>query len=498
MRPTRANGIVAMRKQRIAAAIDKTRREQPEIASDIGHLFLQATKVLGDTDPVIGSYAAVLNVDRAVLQRAVNAARRGRRSQQNGRPVALTEEQQKDVEEWVDRMIRAGDGPTLNELGVYIAEKYDQWLSLSWLSKWRQAREHLKLGTGRQIETKHIEALQASETAKHFAALKDAMHGVDLRLLYNMDESMLALTSSGREKCISFARWRTIWKRQKAGKEEHMTLIVCATPFRITPSMTITQVDTLPVQLLERLDSTAVHIKRGSRSVRQMDKNGKLEMKDIRTSWVTRSSFTYWCEKIFLPDVLDQRRALGLSDTVKSLLILDGHASRYEPDTIQLLMDNNVTVYVLPANTTLGTQPLDVFAFKAFKSTFKKMHQKQLVAWQQRNRMAVEKDKISAAGLKRCIMIDAAVDAIQAGLLRDVLARAWEQAGICPWNPLKLRERGLEFDLPADVLESPTMPTRTRNRKTFQVSGGVLTTDINVQQMRDIKARAVQRKRARE
>ncbi len=52
------------------------------------------------------------------------------------------------------------------------------------------------------------------------------------------------------------------------------------------------------------------------------------------------------------------------------LLILDGHGSHVTLKAIKQAMDIGLNMITLPSHTSYAFQPLDVFCFKSFKTTF--------------------------------------------------------------------------------------------------------------------------------
>ena len=75
--------------------------------------------------------------------------------------------------------------------------------------------------------------------------------------------------------------------------------------------------------------------------------------------WTDMGLFGYWwMDKLFLPNIPPARPVL---------LLLDGHSSHYEPDTIHLAANQGVIVLSLPPYTTHVSQPLDVSFFVLLK-----------------------------------------------------------------------------------------------------------------------------------
>ena len=69
--------------------------------------------------------------------------------------------------------------------------------------------------------------------------------------------------------------------------------------------------------------------------------------------------FNYWLKDLFLTSILP---------ACPALLLLDGHLSHYDPDTIHYVATQGVIVTCLHPHTTHISQPLDVSFFKALKT----------------------------------------------------------------------------------------------------------------------------------
>ena len=75
--------------------------------------------------------------------------------------------------------------------------------------------------------------------------------------------------------------------------------------------------------------------------------------------WSDMELFSHWMKDLFLPHIPPARPVM---------LLLDGHSSHYEPDTIRLAATEGVVVLCLPPHTTHVSQPLDVSFFAPLKS----------------------------------------------------------------------------------------------------------------------------------
>ena len=80
------------------------------------------------------------------------------------------------------------------------------------------------------------------------------------------------------------------------------------------------------------------------------------------SGWMTSDLFYYWFQYHFLEYIPPVRPVL---------LLLDGHASHYCPETIKLAAKKKVLLFTLPLHTTHMTQPLDAGCFAPLKMAWK-------------------------------------------------------------------------------------------------------------------------------
>ena len=78
--------------------------------------------------------------------------------------------------------------------------------------------------------------------------------------------------------------------------------------------------------------------------------------------WMNQELFQSWFSNHFLQYIPPKRPII---------LLLDGHASHYCPETIRLAAKNKVILFALPPNTTHLTQPLDRACFAPLKTAWK-------------------------------------------------------------------------------------------------------------------------------
>ena len=79
------------------------------------------------------------------------------------------------------------------------------------------------------------------------------------------------------------------------------------------------------------------------------------------TGWTNKTLFHGWLVEHFLVHAVQGRPLL---------LLVDGHSSHYDPETIRFAKEHNVIIFCLPPHTTHEAQPLDVSFFGPLKTNW--------------------------------------------------------------------------------------------------------------------------------
>ena len=77
-----------------------------------------------------------------------------------------------------------------------------------------------------------------------------------------------------------------------------------------------------------------------------------------KRGWTDQELFFDWMTELFLEQIPPARPVM---------LLVDGHSSHYEPDTIQAAAEHGVVIFCLPPHCTHVAQPLDVSFFRPLK-----------------------------------------------------------------------------------------------------------------------------------
>lgn len=172
------------------------------------------------------------------------------------------------------------------------------------------------------------------------------------------------------------------------------------------------------------------------------------------SGWMTCEKFREWVKVILLPYVQKKRLQLGKPDQ-KALLLVDGHSSRADSESLALLKENGVEVMLLVPHSSHLTQPLDLSLNFEFKTALhRRFHP--LADW----------DKPTF----RNELLLAATYALQATLICDVIQIGWRRAGIAPWDPKSVLGRE---GIVRGTLSARPLP----RRKTLDIGGQVITSD---------------------
>ncbi|CAL4077478.1 unnamed protein product, partial [Meganyctiphanes norvegica] len=145
------------------------------------------------------------------------------------------------------------------------------------------------------------------------------------------------------------------------------------------------------------------------------------------SGWMVNSVFEAWFENIYLPK--SHEHAQGNH----RLLIFDGHNSHLTFRTIELAMENNVTILCLPPNTSHALQPLDVSVFRSLKAIYSSVCREHFSSG--RRVKSVNKELFPSLLKKVCDKLCA----------DESLARnGFRKSGIMPFNHLAVEEKIVE------------------------------------------------------
>ena len=215
-------------------------------------------------------------------------------------------------------------------------------ISNGWWQKFLTRNPTLRLRAGDSTAGVRMDAVNADNINAYYDLLRSVYDefGFDdhPERIYNMDETGVPLQP--RPPKIVAAKGQKKIRYRTSGQKSQITVIACGSATgQVLPPFIIFAAKQL--NLLWTKDEVS-----GSRYA--VSNKG----------WVDQELFFFWLKEHFLPNTVSQRPLL---------LLLDGHSSHFEPNTIQFAKDNDVIILCLPPHTTHECQPLDCSLFGPLK-----------------------------------------------------------------------------------------------------------------------------------
>lgn len=148
--------------------------------------------------------------------------------------------------------------------------------------------------------------------------------------------------------------------------------------------------------------------------------------------WQTKETFRWYISRVFIPE-LEKPNLIGKQ---RILLVLDGHASRRDPEAIELMLSHGIDCLVLPANSSKFLQPLDQVAFGVFK---KKLH-------------ALENP------ISKLQFLELVEESLSQSMKRTSIRASWEKANLMPFDRDIIEEKLPIIEPPSKVRCSHLTP----------------------------------------
>ena len=163
------------------------------------------------------------------------------------------------------------------------------------------------------------------------------------------------------------------------------------------------------------------------------------------SGWTDRGLFFSWLQEHFLAHAVPARPLL---------LLIDGHSSHYDPDSIRFAQNHSVIIFYLPPHTTHETQPLDVSFFGPLKKNWGKVCHDFI---QTSPGKVITKYNFSElfakAWLRTC--------------LPEIICNGFKKAGIIPFQSDSLIKRCPGYDGMVE-LRRKTLPSTSYNMENVQ------------------------------
>ncbi len=297
-----------------------------------------------------------MGVNRAALEYGVprttlkdRISERVRHGTKSGPAPYLTPEEEQELREFLETSARIGYPKTRIEvLGIVrkTLEKkganLDHFNGKGWWIRFRERWPKLSLRKGDALGQPRAQAANAANMNAYYNLLGATLqeHGLKDRpaCIYNMDESGVPLDHKP-PKVIAIKGTKKVHCRT-SGNKAQITIIACANATgSIIPPMVIFEGQRLnPEWTTGEVPGTLYG----------MSERG----------WTDQELFFHWMSELFIPNIPPTRPVL---------LLVDGHSSHYEPDTIRMPAEEGIVIFCLPPHTTHLSQPLDVSFFGPLK-----------------------------------------------------------------------------------------------------------------------------------
>jgi len=320
----------------------------------------------------------------------------------------LTKEEESEFAEFLVETAKAGYGKSRQQVKA-IAENVaqdkgvlgaDEHISDGWYCRFMERQVNLSLRKGDPIANVRMDCLDEETMTEYFAMLKDLMTKKDLldkpNQIYNVDETGMPLDH--RPPKVVAQRGQKKVRCRTSGNRSQVTVIACvsATGHSIPPYVIF--------------DAKGMNYEWMKGEV----PGTRYAVSD--TGWVDTELFKGWLVMHLLKHAVAGRPLL---------LVLDGHSTHYQPETIKFAQQNGVIMMCLPPHTTHESQPLDASVFKPLKQNWHKACHK----FVQRNPGKVI-TKYDFSPLLH--------EAWNDTMIPTVIASGFRRSGIYPFNPKAL------------------------------------------------------------
>lgn len=322
----------------------------------------------------------------------------------------LNNEEEHDLEEYLRQANKVGYGKTRNQVKV-IAERVatdkgvlrGARISDGWWRRFLQRHPNLSLRSGDSTGYVRMNAMNEENLKNYFDLLNDVLEENDLKAhpeqIYNMDETGLPLNP--RPPKVIAVRGQKKVRYQCSGSKSQITVLGCCSGTgQVIP----------PFVIFDAKNLNALW-------TRGEVPGTRYGLSD--SGWTDRGLFMGWLEEHFLAHAVPARPLL---------LLVDGHSSHYDPDSIRFARGQSIIIFCLPPHTTHEAQPLDVSFFSPLKKNWGHVCHDFIQSCP--GRMITKfnfSELFSKAWLRTC--------------LPEIICSGFKKAGIIPFNPDTLIRR---------------------------------------------------------
>jgi len=265
----------------------------------------------------------------------------------------LNQQEEKELTDHLVLCAQAGFGKTRRDV-MNLVERYvnsqnpssNVSLSNGWWYKFKSRNPFLSLRSGDATAGVRMSAVNEENINHYFDLLQEIFElnnfAAHPEAIYNMDETGMPLEP--RPPKILSKRGQKKVRYQTSGKKEQITVIGCgnATGQAIPPFIIFAAKQVNYLWTKNEVN--------GSRFA--VSDNG----------WIDQELFYFFLTKHFISNAVSHRPLL---------LLLDGHSTHFDPQSIEFAKDHGIIIFCLPPHTTHVCQPLDCSLFKPLKAQWK-------------------------------------------------------------------------------------------------------------------------------
>lgn len=273
--------------------------------------------------------------------------------------------------------------------------------SKQWYYGFMLRHKEFSLRSPEQTSLNRVRAFCRENVDTFFQLLDTIIHEYGESDEWNMDETGFSTVPSTMGKVISLKGLKRVGSITSAERGSMMTLAfaVSATgntipPFYLFPRKNMST-------------SYREHVTRETVTIAN------------ESGWMTQNEFLLWMRHFI--------QYSGASKSRPKLLFLDNHSSHLSVETIDLAVENGVTMITFPPHCSHRMQPLDVSVYGPVKNAYKRAHSR----WMKNNAGTPMQIMHIPLLIKEALTIGATKDNIEAG---------FKATGICPFNDAIFKE----------------------------------------------------------
>ena len=261
----------------------------------------------------------------------------------------LTRNEEEELSTHLLRASSIGLGKTrrdvLSIVGSYVKNKgllNGSTISNCWWQNFLKRNPTLSLRSGDSTAGVRLDAMSEENMKTYFDLLREVYDTFDFEnhpeAIYNMDETGVPLEP--RPPKVVAKRGQKKVRCRTSGQKAQITVIGCG-------SATGNVLPPFIIYAAKKLNHLWMRDEVSGSRYGVSDKG-----------WVDQRLFYSWLKDHFLMNAVSHRPLL---------LLLDGHSSHFEPQSIEFARQNHIVIFCLPPHTTHECQPLDVGLFGPLK-----------------------------------------------------------------------------------------------------------------------------------